>query len=193
MGVDHSTPSDTEKLVQERKEGAGAPRTGERGLAPPPLPLPCGGCERLWQCAWHTVRHTWAGSPTFLFLVLVVRPPPTEDPGAGKGGAVLRAGNPRGFKVTVEATWRPDFRGHEHEPLSKISQPAFLCPPAPEDSGKMDGRGLWASRVRGSSCWSPEPGPRPGAACVPPSRAADSSWVIRARQGSCPRAEPLFP
>lgn len=125
-------------------------------------------------------------SPTFFFLVLVVRPPPTEDPGAGKRGAVLRAGNPRGFKVTVEVTWRPDFRGQEHEPLSKISQPASLCPPAPEDSGKMDGRGLWASRVRGSSCWSPEPGPQPGAAYVPPSRAADSSWVIRARQGSCP-------
>lgn len=139
------------------------------------------------------VCHTWAVSPAFFLPVLVVRPPPTENPGAGKRGAVLRAGNPRGSKVTVEATSRPDFRGQEHEPLSKISQPTSLCPPAAKDSGKMDGRGLWASRVRGSSYWSPEPGPWPGAACVLLSRAADSSWVIRARQGSCPRAEPLFP
>ena len=46
MGVDHSTPSDTEKRVQERKEGAVGPQDWERGLAPPLLTLPYGGCER---------------------------------------------------------------------------------------------------------------------------------------------------
>ena len=32
MGVDHSTPSDTEKRVQERKDGAVGPQDWERGL-----------------------------------------------------------------------------------------------------------------------------------------------------------------
>ena len=138
----------------------------------------------LWQCSWHTCVSHLGSVPDLLLSGFGCKTPTRGGPCGRKGrsskeqgdpsagglasaDAVPRAGNPRAFKVTVEVIWRPGFRGQEYQPFLKISQPASLCPPAPKYSGKMDGRGLWASRVRGSSCWSPEPGPWPGAAPCP--------------------------